>query len=223
MKQRIKAFGAVTSLTALSILGIGSAVAAPLITSGSGTIDGYFLDYDCVADSCVDLASAGYTVSGGGLVSPSDDEGGLFLTPGSNSSDPADTLSYNVTSRTSQTNPAGSGTPIVISNLSGEFDFYWGSVDSYNIVRFFSGADSSPVWEISGNTLADALGYTTRTPANYNFDAYVSFVGTFDSVEQSSTGGAAFEVAAAVPEPGTLALLGLGLMGIGFARKRATA
>ena len=215
--KTFKTFGAAVSLVALSAFGTSTVTAAPII-SGNG-IDGYFDGYDCIADSCVNLANAGYDVSGGGVVNPSANASGLYLIPGSNSSNPDNTLSYNVTSRESQTDPAGSGTPITVSNLDGAIDFYWGSVDAYNVVEFFSGTDS--VWEITGTTLANALGRSTTS--NYHFDAYVSFVGGFDRVVFSSTGGAAFEIAAAVPEPGALSLLGLGLIGLGFARRLSSA
>lgn len=220
LNQKLKIFGAAASLAALSALGAGSALAAPIFSSATGNIDGFDLGSHCTAVTCVNLDAAGYDVAGGGVVDPSGNRGGFYLTPGSNSSDPGNTASYNVTSTTSQDDPAGSNTVIVISNLGGQFDFYWGSVDRYNVVEFFSSTGTSQ-WVIDGADLADALGLLTNGP-NFNFDRYVNFVGEFDSVKLSSTGGAAFEVAAAVPEPGTLALLGLGLMGIGFARRRAS-
>jgi hypothetical protein len=170
--------------------------------------------YECPATTCTDLLTAGYTVSGGGLVKPASDSSGNYLTPGSDVNgldmidDSAKVLSYNVIS--SVNNPDGATTKMDVSNLAGAFNFFWGSVDSYNTIQFFNGAD--PIASVTGEDVANAA----RIPGsgNYGFDAFVKFSGDFTKATLSST-GVAFEVAAVPEASGTLSLLALGAMSIG--------
>jgi hypothetical protein len=182
------------------------------------TVEGSTCDY------CVQLGEV-YDASGGGVLAPAQDQVNAFLTPGSDDGtlfdavDDSDNVeSYNVTSILN--NPVGAVNDIVVENLDGAFDFFWGSVDTYNLIEFFDG--DTVVASFSGTDIAEAIGFTAADAngsGNFGFDAYVSFEGLFDSAQLSIIpdvgAGIAFEVATekqAVPEPASL--LGLAVVGM---------
>ena len=182
----------------------------------------------CPTALCTDLASAGYTVDEGLVTSGSIDQ--FTKTPGTDyeqksgnfdTNDDSDSVvSYNVASIGAQ--PVGVTNLIEVSGLDGMFEFFWGSVDTFNVIEFFSGGASVGIFD--GTDIAQAVGLSTNDAdkqGSYHFDAFVNFAGVFDSVKLSNqvTGDAsketliAFEVAAAsVPEPASL--LGLAAFGL---------
>jgi hypothetical protein len=185
----------------------------------------------CISSSCVELGEI-YDVTGGAVLDPAADKKNTYLTPGSNDStafDPDDdsdsVKSYSLTSLLDD--PIGAVDAIIVDNLKGTFEFFWGSVDTYNLIEFFDGDTLTGSFTGTDIAIDQGLGGTENKAGNYNFDAYVSFEGFFDSAKLSilpdEGSGIAFEVATAakVPEPASiLGLAVVGLLGGGSLLKR---
>jgi hypothetical protein len=102
------------------------------------------------------------------------------------------------------------------------FGLYWGSIDDYNSLSFYS--EGALIATITGTDViaaGTALGDQSAAGSN----RYVNFLfdTSFDRIDFSTT-QFAFEsdnhAFASVPEPATLGLFGLGMLGAGVARRR---
>ncbi|HEY5755903.1 MAG TPA: PEP-CTERM sorting domain-containing protein [Steroidobacter sp.] len=104
------------------------------------------------------------------------------------------------------------------------FGLYWGSMDDYNTLNFFSGG--SLVGSIKGSdVIAQGVALGNQTAPGSNRYVNFFFDTTFDRIDFATT-NFAFEsdnhafAKTSVPEPATLGLFGIGLLGAGLARRR---
>jgi PEP-CTERM motif len=123
----------------------------------------------------------------------------------------------------------GGSEEIVYSGSKNSFGLYWGSIDTYNSLAFYSGnvlvatitgADVDPPMSANGDQM------------DYASNGYVLITGLpqFDRVFASSSAnsfefdnvvaGGATQLSSAVPEPSTWAMLLLGCAGLGYAASR---
>lgn len=122
-------------------------------------------------------------------------------------------------------NPVANGNALfTLGTQANYFGLFWGSIDNYNTISFYSAGTLLAAY--SGTDIVGSV-YDNGDQVSANSNRYINFDfggETFDAVRLTST-NYAFEsdnhsYRASVPEPGTLALLGLGLVGMVAARRR---
>lgn len=117
---------------------------------------------------------------------------------------------------------------LMFGGLQNYVGLLWGSVDDYNTLSFYNGA--TLVGQITGvdvlNSPNGDQGVNGTVYVNINSDSPLT---SFDRIVASSTQYAfefdnvAYSERAQIPEPGTLALLGASLLGLGLLRRRKAA
>lgn len=127
---------------------------------------------------------------------------------------------------------AGNNVQVTLTEQANYFGFYAGSLDTYNLVSFYLG--SSLVDSFTGTEINAVAFPGTGATGNQNLAAYINYYTTggvkFDQVVLSSSQNAfetdnhSFAIATPpgqVPLPGTVALLGAGMLGLGALRRRS--
>jgi len=157
---------------------------------------------------------AGYASCSGDFAIVSGSASGLYATP---FTDNTKYLSVPNPSQSTQTAILGLGT------TANYFGLFWGSIDTYNLISFFLG--NAEVASYTGSQLPNLTADGNQTAWTSN--RYINFdfgSASFDTVKIISY-GYAFESdnhafrKTSVPEPMTLALMGLGLFGLVAARR----
>lgn len=194
------------------VLITGSAQALPIVSlSNPGDVTS-----SVIGATTIDFNSGcGYETCSGDFALVNGSQSGLYAQPfGVNSQ-------YLSVPNPSPTTKSASFT---LASAADYFGLFWGSIDSYNFIRFY--LDNSLVASYSGSDIVGQFADGNQLSLNSNRYINFMFAGeSFDRVDLVSNGFAfesdnhAFRMLVSVTEPSTGLLLLLGLAGLFFARR----